>query len=94
MVRLVEGDTSEIELDELVFFNLDKDEALTFSLAGDKDTSADEKVHIIPKRKDELELSRAECPAKDDCQFTVTAKQATKNMLLVSIRDFSATMIK
>ena len=48
------------------------------------DASAEEKIYIVPKRKDELELSTTSCAVKEGCDFVVKSKVASDNMLLLS----------
>lgn len=92
-LRLVVEETQVVELGESSYFNLKKGEKLSYKIEGDADAGDEEKIYIVRKKQEEINVSQAECKAKVDCLFTVEAVNDTVNMLYISSKDLSSAMI-
>ena len=73
---------------EQVYFQLNKDQELKLKVPKNPDAAAEDKVYLVPKRKDEIALSTTDCGVKDGCDVTIKSKTTTDNMLILSNKNF------
>lgn len=66
---------------------------MKFKIEADDEAEENDHIYLVPKRKNELTLSKTSCPQKTDCEFTVNATLDTQNMVYVSGRQMNSTYI-
>ena len=93
-VKLAVGEPHLVEVNEIVYFQINKGEEFKFKVAGNPDASQKHKLYLIARKPDELNLSKEEALQSEDFEFTVTAKEASDNSLMLSPKKFEATEIK